>query len=91
MIKFSEIPIKLLQEAKPFIVTIETKNGEKYRGKLKNVEENMNILLNNVIWQEQNGKTKKFQSILLRGNSVKIIILPEILKEVPILNSISKN
>ena len=35
------LPIKLLFECKPYVITIETKNGDRYRGNLKFIEENM--------------------------------------------------
>ena len=88
MIQFSDIPKKILDEAKPFVVTVETKSGEKYRGKLIEIEHNMNIFLTNVIWQENGGKIQKCSSIFLRGNNIKLIILPEILKETPLINNI---
>lgn len=86
MFKFSDIPKKLLTEAKPFVISVETKNGEKYRGKLFEIEDNMNILLKKVLCQEKNGKIRKCDFVFLRGNNVQIIILPEILKDIPILN-----
>lgn len=85
MIKFSDLPKNLINEAKPFVVTIETKNGEKYRGKLYEAEDNMNIFLKNVVCQEKKGKIRKCEYIFLRGNNIKMIILPEILKELPVL------
>ena len=39
------IPVKVLYEAVPHIVSVEMKNGEAYRGKLASVEENMNCLV----------------------------------------------
>ena len=33
------LPIKLLFESKPYIVTIETKNGNRYRGKFTHKNE----------------------------------------------------
>lgn len=39
------IPVKVLYEAVPHIVSVEMKNGEAYRGKLTSIEENMNCLV----------------------------------------------
>ena len=80
------LPIKLLFESKPYIVTIETKNGNRYRGKLKFIEENMNCYLENVILLNSNPKTKKFSTVFLRGSSMLFIVLPDILKQIPLLN-----
>jgi len=91
MLKFSDIPSKFLTEAKPFVISLETKTGEKYRGKLFEVGENMNILLKKALCHEKNGKIRKCDFIFIRGNNVKVIILPEILMKVPILNLAGKN
>ena len=81
----NSIPIKLLSESKPYIVTIETKNGNRYRGNLKAIEENMNCYLENAVLLNFGYKLKKFDSVFLRGSSTVIILLPDILKEIPIL------
>nr|UXY87154.1 small nuclear ribonucleoprotein Sm D3 [Cryptomonas sp.] len=79
------IPIKLLFETKPYIVTIETKNGSKYRGSLRSIEENMNCHLENVSLLNSKNKNEKFNSVFIRGSSILLILLPDILKEAPLL------
>jgi small nuclear ribonucleoprotein D3 len=81
------LPIKLLFESKPYVITIETKNGDRYRGNLKFIEENMNCYLENAILLKSNRKLKKFNSVFLRGSSTMLILLPEILKEIPMLKT----
>ena len=76
------IPIKFIYEAKPYIVTIETKNDLKIRGKLIYVEHNMNCFLENTFVQEKNGKVRNCRRIFIRGSEIKIIIFPEILKNI---------
>jgi small nuclear ribonucleoprotein D3 len=80
------LPIKLLYECKPYLVTIETKCGNRYRGNLKFIEENMNCYLENAILLNSNESSKKFSSVFLRGSSTLLIILPDILKQVPVLS-----
>ena len=80
------VPIQLLFESKPYVVTIETKNGNRYRGNLKFVEENMNCYLENAILLNAKKKSKKFSSVFLRGSSIIFIIFPDILKQIPLLN-----
>mmetsp|Transcript_3936 Transcript_3936/g.5767 ORF Transcript_3936/g.5767 Transcript_3936/m.5767 type:complete len:87 (-) Transcript_3936:665-925(-) len=82
------VPLKILNEGKPFIVTIETKNGKNYRGRLIEVEGNMNCHLENAVSLDSNGETKKFSRIFLRGSNLKIIILPDLIKESPLLKNI---
>mmetsp|Transcript_55914 Transcript_55914/g.114275 ORF Transcript_55914/g.114275 Transcript_55914/m.114275 type:complete len:88 (+) Transcript_55914:6340-6603(+) len=77
------LPLKVLQEGKPFVVTIETKNGQNYRGKLIEVEENMNCRLQNASLISCDGIIKKFNTIFLRGSNLRIIILPDLIKETP--------
>jgi small nuclear ribonucleoprotein D3 len=79
------IPIKLLFQSKPYVVTIETKNGDRYRGNLKSVEDNMNCYLENVTLLNNGKKIKKIKSVFLRGSSTVFILLPDILKQTPFL------
>jgi small nuclear ribonucleoprotein D3 len=79
---FCTTPLKFLHEAKPFIVTIETKNGLKFRGKLVNIENNLNCFLENTFIQEKNGKIRNCLHIYIRGSEINMIILPEILKSI---------
>ncbi|AFP65256.1 small nuclear ribonucleoprotein Sm D3 (nucleomorph) [Chroomonas mesostigmatica CCMP1168] len=81
---FTSLPLQLIFEARPFVVTIESKMGEKYRGKLVQVENNMNCYLENAIFRK-NGKSKFRNFVFIRGNNVKTIYLPDILREVPLL------
>lgn len=43
------VPIKVLHEAEGHIVTCETVDGEVYRGKLIEAEDNMNCQVNNIM------------------------------------------
>nr|UXY86730.1 small nuclear ribonucleoprotein Sm D3 [Cryptomonas paramecium] len=80
----NSIPINLLFEVKPYVITIETKNGIKYRGSLNFIEKNMNCCLKDAIVLTD-AKKKKFNFIFLRGNSIVVIMLPDMLSK--ILNS----
>jgi small nuclear ribonucleoprotein D3 len=79
------IPLKILNEGKPFIVTVETKNGKNYRGRLIHVEENMNCHLENVVFFNPNGVAKKAKRMFLRGSNLKIIVLPDLIQGGPLL------
>mmetsp|Transcript_35512 Transcript_35512/g.80131 ORF Transcript_35512/g.80131 Transcript_35512/m.80131 type:complete len:123 (+) Transcript_35512:143-511(+) len=48
MAKALSVPIRLLHEGEGHTVSVELKNGEVYRGTLKEAEETMNCFLDNV-------------------------------------------
>jgi len=75
--------IKILNDSRPFLISIETKGNKIFRGNLTSIEENMNCILENTILIDQNGKISKFKSVFLRGSNIKIFIVPDIFKNVP--------
>jgi len=48
-------------------------------------------LLKKALCHEKNGKIRKCDFIFIRGNNVQLIILPEILMNVPTLSLAEKN
>lgn len=74
---------KILKDTKPFLISVETKENKIFRGNLIFVEENMNCLLENTILIDRNGKISKFKSVFLRGSSVKMFVIPDILGLIP--------
>ena len=56
MSKHIGIPIKVLHDAEGHTVTIELKNGETYRGKLDEAEDNMNCHLSNCTKTGRDGR-----------------------------------
>jgi len=75
--------IKILNDSRPFLISIETKGNKIFRGNLTSIEENMNCTLENTILIDQNGKISKFKSVFLRGSNIKIFIVPDIFKNIP--------
>ena len=73
------IPIKLLHEATGLIVNIDLITGDRYRGSLKLVEDNMNCWLSNVIHTQPNGEKTKFDSAFIRGSNILYFDVPEML------------
>lgn len=73
----------VLYEGKGHIVSVELKSGEIYRGKLVDVEDNMNCLLSDVTYTARNGCVKHLEAIYIRGSRVRFIVLPEMLKNAP--------
>jgi len=79
------IPIKVLHEAEGHIITCESSTGEVYRGKLVEAEEHMNLQMSEVTATYRNGSTAQLANIYLRGTQIKFMILPEMLKNAPML------
>merc|ERR1712066_507365 len=84
------IPIKILHEAEGHIITVETATGEIYRGKLSEAEDNMNIQMMNVTMTHRSGNTEQLQKIYIRGSQVRFMILPDMLKNAPMLQNQNK-
>ncbi|KAB7499840.1 Small nuclear ribonucleoprotein Sm D3 [Armadillidium nasatum] len=62
------VPIQILQEAEGHTVTVETKSGEIFKGKLVEAEDNMNVQLEACIATFNNGKISNMENIFVRGS-----------------------
>jgi len=83
------IPIKVLHEAEGHIVTIETTTGEVYRGKLIEAEDNMNSQMSSVTVTFRDGRVAQLENIYIRGSKIRFMILPDMLKNAPMLKNMS--
>ena len=88
MSKHIGIPIKVLHDAEGHTVTIELKNGETYRGKLDEAEDNMNCHLSNCTKTGRDGRVTTLANCFLRGSHVRFMVLPDILKNAPFFKKI---
>jgi small nuclear ribonucleoprotein D3 len=77
------VPLKLLHEAVGHVVTVEMKSGEVYRGKLVGAEDSMNIKLANIMFTARNGQTTELEHAFIRGSKLRLVVLPDILKNAP--------
>lgn len=84
------VPIKLLYEAEGMKITVELKNGEIYRGLLLGAEDSMNVSLQDVLKTARNGQITKLPNVYLRGPSVRLIALPDLLKSAPVFQKVQK-
>lgn len=73
----SSIPIKLLHEVAGFEITVQLVSGDKYKGVLNLVEDNMNCWLYDVVHTPTNGEPEQVQSVYLRGSNILYINVPE--------------
>mmetsp|Transcript_28543 Transcript_28543/g.48259 ORF Transcript_28543/g.48259 Transcript_28543/m.48259 type:complete len:112 (+) Transcript_28543:170-505(+) len=86
--KILGVPIKLLHEAEGHVVTVELKNGETYRGLLDEAEDTMNVRLSDVTMTARNGRVSKLEQVFLRGGHVKLVVVPDLLKNAPIFKKV---
>jgi small nuclear ribonucleoprotein D3 len=84
------VPIKLLYEAEGMKITVELKNGEIYRGLLLGAEDSMNVSLQDVLKTARNGHITKLPNVYLRGPSIRLIALPDLLKSAPVFQKVQK-
>lgn len=82
------IPIKLLHEASPHIVTVEMRTGDIYRGTLSAVEDNMNVQLRRVTQTRRDGKVSNLEHVFIRGSKIRFFILPDILASAPMFKRV---
>ncbi|KAI3403336.1 SMD3 [Candida oxycetoniae] len=78
------IPVRLLNEAQGHVVSIELQNGDTYRGKLFENEDNMNSTLLDVsIINGKDGSVTHMEQVFIRGSMIRFISLPDILRNAP--------
>lgn len=82
------IPIKLLHEATPHVVTVEMRMGDVYRGTLTSVEDNMNVQMKRVTLTRRDGKVSHLEHVFIRGSKVRFFILPDILACAPMFKRV---
>lgn len=81
------IPIKLLHESQGHIVTIELTNGQVYRGKLVEAEDNCNAQLKDVTMTARDGRVSHLENVYIRGSHVRFFVVPEMLRNAPMFRN----
>lgn len=64
------------------------KNREIYRGLLVSAEDTMNMTLSEVVRTGSNGHVSKLPGVYLRGGSIRLISLPDLLKNAPVFKKV---
>ena len=85
------IPIKVLHEAKGLIVSVELKTGQTYKGKLLNIEDNMNMQLKEVTIVARDGQVTSTDTCFLRGSNIRFVVVPDNLRFAPLFKTASSN
>jgi small nuclear ribonucleoprotein len=63
-------PLKILQKATNNLVLIKLKDGKEYRGRLKEIDVYMNLVLEGAEELENGNPIAKFGEVLIRGNNI---------------------
>ena len=79
----ASVPLRLLFEAVEHVIEIELVSGERYRGKLIQVQADMNARLRSVTCHPVKGHVTHIDEIFLRGSQIRYIILPDALRNHP--------
>ena len=61
------------------------KSGDIYRGLLLTSESSMNLQLSSCVQTTPSGETKKLDAVYLKGKGVRFIVVPDLLKNAPVL------
>lgn len=77
------IPIMLLHEALPHTVTVETRSGDTYRGRLIAAEDCMNVQLKDVSLTRRDGRVAALSHVFIRGSKIRFVIVPDVLASAP--------
>jgi len=80
------VPQKLLHESTGHRLTIELTDGSMCRGLLTDAEDNMNLQLSGVTMTNREGRISKLEFIYIRGSKIRLVILPDMLKNAPIFH-----
>jgi small nuclear ribonucleoprotein D3 len=85
------IPLILLREAVGHVVVVELNSKDEYRGMLKLAEESMNITLSKCTHTSRVGKKSSLEEVYLRGSSIRLFVLPDLLANAPVLKSVANS
>ncbi|GCA63222.1 Like-Sm (LSM) domain containing protein, LSm4/SmD1/SmD3 [Kipferlia bialata] len=78
------VPVSLFHEAEGFVITIECRNGDLFRGTLMNHEDNFNCRLVDVTQTTASGEVHQMAHMFLRGSQIRFISVPPMLQNSPL-------
>eukprot|EP01147_Barroeca_monosierra_P007923 gene7923-10016_t len=84
------VPVKLMHESEGHVVTVELQNGELYRGKLIEAEDNMNSQMRDVTFTARDGQVTHLDTVYIRGSKIRMFIFPDMLKNAPFFKRTNK-
>jgi len=79
----SSIPMKLLNESMGHVVTVELNSGQTLRGKLLEMEDTGNCSIAGVTATARDGRVTHLAQVYVRGSSVRLYIVPDMLRNAP--------
>ena len=73
-------PVKVLQEAEAYTVSVATKDGSTFTGTLESVNDFLDCFVSNAEQVDKKGNVHKHNYVLLKGKNVYFVSMPEILE-----------
>ncbi|KAI8868667.1 Sm-like ribonucleoprotein, partial [Ramicandelaber brevisporus] len=83
------VPILLLHESLGHIITLELANGATYRGKLIEVEDNMNVQLTDITSTARDGRSTRLDQVFIRGSQIRFFVVPDMLRNAPVFTQLA--
>ena len=71
-------------------MTLETKSGNVYRGKLIDCEDSMNVQLKDIACTARDGRVTHLDQIYVRGSQIRFIVVPDMLKNAPMFKRMNE-
>ncbi|RYG50309.1 hypothetical protein EON67_05525 [archaeon] len=84
------VPTVLVHEAEGLIVTIETRDGASYRGKVTSAEDSMNMGLRDVTVTDVHGQRLQMERVFIRGSAILFVVYPDILAHAPVFKRLTR-
>ena len=83
------LPTILLHEGEAHTITVELLDGTLYRGELMQSEDTWNMMMKNVTVTTSEGViNQKLNTIYIRGNQIRFVILPDVLQYAPMFERV---
>lgn len=84
---FITVPIKTLNEALDLVVTLDLDGGDMAQGKLVEIDDSMNVVLEDAKVTKRNSQQVPKKSMFIRGARINFFVLPPALKFAPFLKT----
>lgn len=78
-------PVQLLFEAIDMRVSVESRSGIIYEGKLASVEPTLSVIISDCTITHPTGQKETAHTIMLRGSEVRFVSVPDALMNSPVL------
>ncbi|GAA6053613.1 hypothetical protein JCM3770_001553 [Rhodotorula araucariae] len=77
------VPVRLLQESLGHVISVESKTGQVFRGKLFEAEDSLSVSLTQCTVTHRDGRVTQLDQVYIRGASVRFYVVPDMLAQAP--------